>query len=308
MKPAISIVVTTYNRSKMLSALIESVLEQEGSTLYELIIVDNNSNDDTATTVDRFRKQYPQVHYVFEPKQGISHGRNAGVAAAQADLIAFTDDDGFVAKDWLLRMLAACEAKPECGFVGGKVLPVWPAPPPTWLSLPANGAPLGVLDYEEAQLLDAKNRRCLITANMVARRKVFDQIGCFTPGFQRTKKVLASIEDRELQERYWNVGGVAWFDPSIVVYADIHPSRMKKAYHRRWHYGHGKMIALLRDPVSEGTGQRLFDVPIYMYRKCVTEFAKAGWDVLRGRPDEGFAHELEARFLSGFMAKRLSGN
>ena len=305
MKPEISVVVSTYNRSKMLSALIESVLKQDGAVQFELIIVDNNSTDDTAAVVERYSKQHRRVRYIFEGKQGVSYGRNAGIHAAQADLIAFTDDDGFVAGDWLRQMMAACEAKRECGFVGGKVVPVWPSTPPSWLSLPANGAPLGLLDYDRAQLLDAQNRRCLITANMAARRKVFEQIGYFTPEFQRTKNAVGTIEDREIQERYWNAGGVAWFDPSILVYADIHPSRMNKEYHRRWHYGHGKMIALLRDPLCEGAGKRLLDIPIYMFRRCATEFAKAAFDSLRGRGNEAFAHEIEARFFAGFMAKRL---
>jgi len=57
--------------------------------------------------------------------------------------------------------------------------------------------------------MDANNRKCLVTANMSARRIVFEQIGYFRPQFQKTKGSTCSVEDRELQERYWKAADVA---------------------------------------------------------------------------------------------------
>jgi glucosyl-dolichyl phosphate glucuronosyltransferase len=92
MKPEVSIVISTYNRSQMLSRAIESVLDQQGSVSYELVVVDNNCTDTTAQVVKHYAEQSRIVRYVFEAKQGVSYGRNAGISAARADLIAFTDD------------------------------------------------------------------------------------------------------------------------------------------------------------------------------------------------------------------------
>jgi glucosyl-dolichyl phosphate glucuronosyltransferase len=223
MKPEVSIVISTYNRSQMLARAIESVLRQQGSVRYEIVIVDNNSTDTTAQVVKQYAEQNSIVRYVFEAKQGVSHGRNAGIAAARADLIAFTDDDVLVESNWVERIKAVFGAEPDHGFIGGKVLPLWPHDQPAWLNR-NHWSPLALLDYGKAQTLDAMNRKCLIGANMSGRRSVFEQIGYFKPQFQKTKGSICAVEDREIQERYWKVDGRCRFDPSIAVYANVQPS------------------------------------------------------------------------------------
>ncbi|MGI9074354.1 MAG: hypothetical protein ACR2JB_24250 [Bryobacteraceae bacterium] len=77
---------------------------------------------------------------------------------------------------------------------------------------------------------------------------MFEQIGYFKPQFRKSNGPTCSVEDRELQERYWKAGGRCRFDPSILVYASVPPERLKKSYHRRWQHGHGQMHAILHDP------------------------------------------------------------
>src|ERR1043165_5266525 len=91
----ISVIISTYNRSDMLPGALESVLAQEaGDVRYELIVVDNNSTDKTREVVESFiARGHENVRYIFEGKQGLSHARNAGIAAARSPLIVFTDDD-----------------------------------------------------------------------------------------------------------------------------------------------------------------------------------------------------------------------
>src|ERR1043166_6594730 len=91
----ISAVITTYNRCERLAMALEALLEQKtGGLPYEVVVVDNNSTDNTRATIEAFIAQgHANLRYVFEPKQGIAYGRNAGMAAAQGDIIAFTDDD-----------------------------------------------------------------------------------------------------------------------------------------------------------------------------------------------------------------------
>src|ERR1044072_3731378 len=110
----ISAVITTYNRSEMLAAALEPLLGQDaGGVRYEVVVVDNKSTHNTRATVESFiNKGNPNLRYVFEPKQGIAHGRNAGIAAAKGDIIAFTDDDVVVTDNWIATIKQAFDENP----------------------------------------------------------------------------------------------------------------------------------------------------------------------------------------------------
>ena len=304
MQPEISVVVSTYNRVDSLVGAIRSILTQENAPEYELIVVDNNCTDGTAAVVRAAEEKESRLHYVFEPRQGVSYGRNAGIAAARAPIIAFTDDDVVVDRGWLASIRNAFDQHPECGCVGGRVLPMWPSPPPVWLKL-RHWGPLALLDYGAPQSIGSDNPRCLVTANMSMRREIFDVIGYFLPFLQKTKGSTAGLEDRELQERYWRAGGRCWFDPSILVYADVQPNRLTKAYHRKWHFGHGEVNALMRDPALESSHYSLVGIPGHILRRAITESLRTLWSAMKGDFEEAFAHEVEARFCFGFIRKRL---
>jgi glycosyltransferase involved in cell wall biosynthesis len=93
--PVISVVMSTYNRGALLRAAIQSIFGQRAPVpSFELIVVENNSTDDTRMAGDSLITQFgPRLRYAIEGHQGVSHGRNAGIANARASLVAFMDDD-----------------------------------------------------------------------------------------------------------------------------------------------------------------------------------------------------------------------
>src|SRR5256885_3014027 len=123
----ITVVIAAYNRSEMLKATLNSVLNQESNNIsYEVIVVDNNSTDNTKQVVENLIVEgHQNLRYLFEPRQGCSHARNTGVAAACSEIIAFADDDVRVTKDWIANIKRAFDSHPEIDCVGGKVLPRW---------------------------------------------------------------------------------------------------------------------------------------------------------------------------------------
>jgi glucosyl-dolichyl phosphate glucuronosyltransferase len=304
MRPEISVVISTYNREASLGGTIESILAQNNPPPFELIVVDNRSTDGTRQAIHAFETRTSgPVRYVFEERQGVSSGRNTGIADACAPVIAFTDDDVVVADDWLRAIQNAFAERPECGCVGGKVLAVWPETPPAWLTQ-RHWGPLALLDYGTAQILNARNRKCLITANMAVRAEVFEQIGRFMPDFQKVAGSTCSLDDRELQERYWKAGGHCWFDPRIVVHAQVQAFRLRKEYHRRWHLSHGELHAILRDPEFEQSSFRVFGVPGHVWRRFAAETLRVAICSAGFQREQAFEHELEARFFAGFIRKR----
>jgi glucosyl-dolichyl phosphate glucuronosyltransferase len=302
----ISIVISTYNRCDMLPGAMKSVLAQEANDVrYELIVVDNNSTDKTREVVESFIAEGDErVRYIFEGKQGLSHARNAGIAAARAPLIVFTDDDVRAASDWVALIKRAFDEHPEVDFVGGKVLPQWEQEPPAWLTS-KHWSPLAIMDYgEEEFYVDMEKPICLVGANLAFRHEVFDEVGLFKPDLQRVKDGVGSMEDHEFLIRAWKTGRRGLYVPEIVMLAEVQKERLTKDYHRRWHTGHGHFYALMREEEMEIGNARLFDVPAPLYNQALKN--SFGWLKQRLRSNEALAfhHETELRFFKGFFRQR----
>ena len=304
--PQLSVIMCTYNRGALLADAMRSVLAQESTTpAFELIVLDNKSTDGTRAIVERFLRSDERVTYAFESQQGLSFARNAAVLHARAPLLAFTDDDVRVEPDWVAAVLRAFREHPDADMVGGRVLPLWPAPPPAWLTT-EHWAPLALVDHGEAPIAITPARPiCLVGANLALRREAFDMVGGFAAALQRVKDGIGSLEDHDFLLRLLRTGRTGLYDPRIVVHAEIQPNRLQRSYHRRWHTGHGHFHALLRSEHMErsNTGT-LFGVPAHLYRQALGDVVGWGRALLRGRPERAFRHEVRIRFFAGFFKAR----
>ena len=109
----ISVVIPAYNEESLIENCLKSIKDQEEKP-YEIIVVDNNSTDKTA----ELAKNSGAI-LLKETKQGITHARNTGFNAATGDVIARTDADTRVPKDWTKRIRKAFEDDPKLlGFSG----------------------------------------------------------------------------------------------------------------------------------------------------------------------------------------------
>src|SRR5687768_14967667 len=100
----VSVIICTYNRSASLRLTLQSLekMRRPPDLPWELIVVDNNSRDDTGHVIDQYRRTAAfDVRHVFESKQGHSHARNRGVEESKGSVLAFTDDDVTVDAHWL---------------------------------------------------------------------------------------------------------------------------------------------------------------------------------------------------------------
>src|SRR5262245_28573416 len=100
----LTVILCTYNRCTSLSKALESLVLSELPTTipWDVLVVDNNSHDETRDVVQNFSSRYPGLFkYLFESKQGKSHALNAGIREAQGDVLAFMDDDVNVGTSWL---------------------------------------------------------------------------------------------------------------------------------------------------------------------------------------------------------------
>ena len=305
--PQLSVVMCTYNRGELLVPALRSVLAQDPPTTppFELIVVDNNSTDETRAIVEKFAGLDGRVRYFYEGRQGLSFARNAGIQQARAPLIAFTDDDVRADPEWVTAVIRAFAEHPGADIAGGRVLPLWPAAPPRWLT-PDHWAPLALVDHgDKARDITPGQAICLVGANLACRRDAFDAVGLFATGLQRVKDGIGSLEDHEFLLRLLRAGRNGVYDPRIVVHAEIQADRLQRAYHRRWHTGHGHFHALLRSPEVEKTARGSFaGVPAHLYRQAIAD--AVGWirASAKRQPARAFLHEVRLRFFWGFLRTR----
>ena len=173
---SVSLVLCTFNRSRQLRSALGHLLAQSPTAPpFELVVVDNNSTDDTRSIVEACRvSSNGRLCYLFEPKQGLSYTRNTGIAAAQGDIVAFTDDDVRVSSGWVEAIVRASEANPKIVCLGGRMLPLWPEPPPAWLTPLHWVGPLALQDYgDQPFIVDARRPLSLAGANLAIRKEVF---------------------------------------------------------------------------------------------------------------------------------------
>jgi glycosyltransferase involved in cell wall biosynthesis len=303
----VTVVLSTCNRAGMLRDAVSSLLAQpDSSRRYEVIVVDNNSTDHTRAVVDGFTGiGAAPLRYVFEPRQGLSYARNAGIAAARADIVAFTDDDVRVTPDWVRVIADTFAARPDVQCLGGRTLPLWPSPPPKWLTRRHWVGPLALQDYgDHSVVIDATRPLCLAGANVAFRKQIFDQIGLFSVDFPRA-------QDTELLLRLYRAGHRALYVPEMLVFAPVEPDRLTKAYHRRWHSNIGRCNARMRfeelaDPVYGLRAQvpnvrRLGGVPVFAMRQLTREVCQWMLTTALGREADAFLHETRARALVSYM-------
>jgi glucosyl-dolichyl phosphate glucuronosyltransferase len=306
--PLVSIVIPTYQRARALPKVIGSALNQTfPQSDYEVLVVDNNSPEGTAQVIEEIAHAHPgRVRRILETRQGVSYARQAAIDQARGDIVAFLDDDEYVGPNWVETIVEALESHPDVQCVGGKVLPVWSAPPPKWLTAD-HWAPLGLQDFgDQPMRMSSANPRGLISANLACRRDVLQRVGGFSPAFQRVKDGIGSLEDDDWNRRVWKAGGVALYLPTLIAWADVPPERLTRAYHRRWHLGHGRFYALLRADEIERTRIGAFlGVPAHLYRSAIADAVGMVKSIVSGHTNAAFLYEVRLRFFGGFLGQRL---
>jgi glycosyltransferase involved in cell wall biosynthesis len=306
----ISVVISTYNRCALLKGALENLLRQSAQGVrYEVIIVDNNSNDQTRAVVERLiPTDTAEVKYIFEPRQGISYARNTGIAHARSPVIAFTDDDVRVAHNWIASIKQTFDEYIDADFVGGRILPRWKTTPPPWLTRD-HWWPLALLDFGERVLvIDSNNPICLPTANAAFRRHVFTEFGLFSPAF-------SGREDHEFLLRLWLAGRRGVYAPDIVATAEVQSERLKPGYHRKWNMTTGRFNSLMH--LNEKMGPdgrliveqdcpRLFGTPAHVYKSLIAAGLRWITESFRGRESMRLQHQNHVWYLIGYIRTRYA--
>jgi glycosyltransferase involved in cell wall biosynthesis len=295
----ISVVICTYNRAKSLGVAVESVAAQSlpESLTWEIVVVDNNSPDQTRQVVEGLQSRHPElIRYVLERQQGISHARNAGIMAARGEIVAFLDDDETATEDWLSNLTANLHSGEWAG-AGGRVLPPASFTPPPWLSIKSSFArgPLAAFDLglEPGDLKEPS-----FGANMAFRREVFDKHGGFRTDLGRAGKNMLSNEDTEFGRRLMVAGLRLRYEPSALTYHPVDESRLKKEYFLRWWFNKGRSDT--RELGNPPGSKHFFGIPLRLF--LALSWATMRW-MVNVDPSQRFGCKIEVWNYAGHFVE-----
>ena len=233
----VSVLICTRNRATSLEVTLGQFFELRlaGGYAVELIVVDNASTDRTREVIEACAARHPEVRYVLEKRPGLSNARNAALAAARGDVIAFTDDDVRPNPDWLDEIHAEFERDPRLALLGGRVLlarqelqhvSYQPSSERQEFAFPASG-------------------NFVIGANMAFRREVFERVGTFDTRLG-AGRWFGGAEEVDLFYRAMKAGYRQLYAPNVLVHHDHDRTALAQVCRMEYSYGKGLAAHLVK--------------------------------------------------------------
>jgi glycosyltransferase involved in cell wall biosynthesis len=234
--PSVTVAVCTRDRPEQLGAFLSSVcsLVIPPELQWELVIVDNGSDDASAAVVDGFASSLP-LRRVKAPVAGVSHARNHAVREARGDYICWADDDVILDRDWLTAYLAAFRHHPHAAVFGGRILARLEEPTPRWIRRSVQSGALKCVfahrDFRDAARIELNRDDAPWGANFAVRAREQKQFE-FDPALGLSPQHNRAGEESDVIYRILAAGGTGWWVPRSVVHHIIRGDRQS------WRYFH----------------------------------------------------------------------
>jgi len=236
----VSIIVATYNRCDFLEDCIKSYQEQDcDKSLFEVLIINNNSTDQTEEISLGLIEKYPEVdvRYMVETNQGLSYGRNRGITESKYDLIHFFDDDAVATSNYISSILDTFQRHPKAKAAGGKILLNYFEGRPKWASKYMESI-FGLFDIGDEEIEFPRNNYPR-GSNMTFKREIFDQIGQFDVSLGRKGKIMLGGEEKEMFQRVYETGCSVIYNPQTICYHAVPEPRTRRAFVKNQVFGIG---------------------------------------------------------------------
>ena len=230
-----TVAIPTYNGANRLPLVLEKLRSQINTEniSWEVIIVDNNSSDNTSKIVQDYQSRFSEfvsIRYLFEPQQGAAFARLKAIQEAKGTYIGFLDDDVLPDKNWIYAAYSFCQAHPQAGAVGGQIHGDFEVEPPPeykrvypFLSIREHGS--------KPRLFEPNKLNLPTTASLVVSKKVWNE--SFPDHLTLSGRVGSSMvasEDYELLLYIHKNGWEIWYNPNMESYHKIPAHRLERGY------------------------------------------------------------------------------
>lgn len=248
-----SVIFCTYNREKYIYNAMKSIAEQDFPKQgYEIVLVNNNSTDNTKQICEQFQADYPSVvfRYFDETNQGLSYARNRGVKESKGEILVFVDDDATVSDNYLPSIDTFFAGHPDVSACGGPIIPVYEADKPKWLSHYTEQLIGGAL-YEGDKVKPFRNGKFPGGGNSAFRKGVFEKYGLFNVELGRKGTGLIGAEEKDLYDRLTKGNEQFYYLPEMILYHYIPEKKLTESHFRELTYSIGKSERIRTKSVSE---------------------------------------------------------
>ena len=238
----LSIIICSYNRASYISDALTSLYSQSAELAsFEVIIVDNNSTDNTTEVFTQWRALHTHGSFIYltESKQGASYARNTGAAIAKGEWVCFMDDDAVATPNYVENILKHTHKQPEIVGFGGRIIPKYIPAEPKWMSYYVSSL-VGNFDYAPTACA-FEHGKYPLESNMIVKKSIYDKIGGFNsdlPGVVGTLRIGG--EGKELFYKILALGYPIYYDPEICVHHVIEVQKLTSEYMYRVASGIGR--------------------------------------------------------------------
>ncbi|MEW5894159.1 MAG: glycosyltransferase [Candidatus Omnitrophota bacterium] len=293
----ISVIMPTWNNSERLKKTLRGFCRLDTGDIggWEMIVVDNNSVDNTRNVVKSFTSLIP-VTYKYEPRQGNSIARNTGIRLASGQLLIFVDDDVTVGENFLDAYRSGYMEHGDRYFYGGPVLSDFEGSGPPECVRPYLPKSIGGFDLgDREQVFNSKNY--LIGANWGAPRMKIIEAGLFNEGLGLGEdgKVSGIGEETDLMGRLISLGLKGCYLPRAKVFHFVPAAKysFKHILKRKERIG---FYAGMDEKKSLGY-PLLFGAPRWVFG----ELLRKGLTLVAFWRADAMKNLIEMAFLAGFL-------
>jgi glycosyltransferase involved in cell wall biosynthesis len=296
----LTVAICTWNRSDLLRQTLEGMLQLRVPVdlTWELLVVDNNSTDNTREIATQFAGRLP-LKYVFESKPGLSHARNCALRVAIAPYLMFTDDDVLVDSEWLAAAAETWRKYPSAQVIGGPIAPWFPVEPDPIMVRVFPYLANGFCGLDRGEIQRVLNADELVNgANFGVWVAGVDKQ--FNPSFGPTQGETVNGDEVEFIRQVRQAGGSVVWSPGMRVRHYVDPNRMTVDYLETYCRNVGRAAVRFHGVPA---GRRFGGAPLWLWKQTVVTRAKSAVFGLLAQREKQLAALRDFAYSSGMLVE-----